>query len=316
MADPNLGQTVASSWEAVVGTKPEDNVFEDYYVLRTLEKGGTLPLSGGRTINGPIGYATNTTVQAYSDTDTISTTRVDVFDEFQYSWAEYAGTVVISALEEAKNAGEGKKFALLPAKLENLRNSLRSKKNTDILGTVTGKNMLGFQDLIAVTTSTNTVGGISRASFSFWDNQSVTGTQTTSAYDNLRAAMRNCYNSCSNGMAGAHPTNTVTTQTVFEAYEGLLLANERFTSKGKGEGAFTTLSFKGAEIAYDNDCLSAALYFYNPKFIKLAYKKGRWMHMNDAVRPANQTVDIYLVDSMCQLISGNPRRLGVVHTIT
>ena len=130
MADPNLGQTVASSWEAVVGTKPEDNIHDDYYVLRTFEKGGTLPLSGGRTINGPIEYALNSTVQAYSDTDTISTTRVDVFDEFQYSWAEYGGTAVISELEKAKNAGEGQKFALLPAKLTSLRNSMRSTPTT------------------------------------------------------------------------------------------------------------------------------------------------------------------------------------------
>lgn len=316
MADPLVGQTIASSWEAVVGTKPEDNIHDDYFVLRSFEKGGTLPLSGGRTINGPIEYALNSTVQAYSDTDTVSTTRVDVFDEFAYAWAEYAGTAVISELEKAKNAGEGQKFALMPAKLENLRNSLRSKINTDMLGTVTGKSMIGFQDIIAVTTSTNTVGGISRASFSFWNNQSVTGTQTTSAYDNLRAAMRNCYNLCSNGMAGAHPTKIVTTQTVFEAYEGLLIANERFTSKGKGEGAFDMLTFKGAEIAYDNDCLSATLYMWNPKFLKLAYKKGRWFRGRAPVNPANQTVDIFLVDTMCQLISGNPRRCGNVNTIT
>jgi hypothetical protein len=316
MADPNLGQTIASSWEAVVGTKPEDNISDDYYVLRTLEKAGTLALSGGRTINGPIAYALNSTVQAYSDTDQISTTRVDVFDEFQYDWAEYAGTVVISELEKAKNAGEGQKFALLPAKLENLRTSMRSTINSDILGTASGKEMLGFQDLIPATTSTNTVGGISRASFSFWNNQSVAGTQTTSAYDNLRAAMRNCYNSCSQGMAGQHPTNSVTTQTVFEGYEGLLIANERFVKKGTGEGAFDTLQFKGAEIAYDNDCLSASLYFFNPKFLKLVYKKGRWFRGRAPVNPANQTVDIFLVDTMCQLITNNARRLGIVNTIT
>jgi len=316
MADPNLGQTIASSWEAVVGTKPEDNITDDYYVLRTFEKGGTLPLSGGRTVNGPIEYALNASVAAYGDTDTISTTRTDVFDEFQYTWAEYAGTAVISELEKAKNAGEGQKFALLPAKLENLRSSLRSKINTDLLGTVSGKGMLGFQDIIAVAPGTGTVGGINRANFSFWRNQYTTGTQTTSAYDNLRAAMRTNYNSCSNGMAGAHPTNSVTTQTVFEAYEGLLIANERFTKKGTGQGAFDTLAFKGAELAFDADCLSAALYFYNPKFIKLAYKKGRWFRGRAPVVPANQTVDIFLVDCMCALISGNCRRLGIVHTIT
>jgi hypothetical protein len=322
MPDPNRGQRIASNWEAVVKTKPEDQIHDDYWLLNQLSEGeGFLGLSGGDFISGPIEYALNSTVGSYSDTDTISTSRVDVFDRYEYRWAEYAGSVVISELEKDRNDGEGKLFDLLPAKLENLRMSLRSDLNSDMHSTGTGnsgKDAEGLGSLVATDPTSGTVGGINRANFSFWRSQQTAGTQSSAAFDNLRAAMRSIYNLCSNGVGDQHPTFAVTTRTVFEAYEGLLLANERFTSKSEGDGGFKNevLKFKGAKISYDNDATAAELRFLNPRFIKLAYKKGSWMKMRPPVNPANQTIDVILIRSMCNLIATNPRRLGAVTAIS
>lgn len=321
MAVPNVGQRVASNWEAVVKTKPEDQIHDDYWLLNRFSKGdGFKGLSGGDFITGPIEYAENTSVDSYSDTDPISTTRVDVFDRFEYPWKEYAGSVVISDLEKDRNSGEGQVFPLLPAKLDNLRKSFRSTLNTDMFSSGTGnggKDMNGLGNLVSTTPTSGSFGGISR-DFTFWRNQQTSGAKTTSAFDNLRAAMRTTYNDCSNGVADQHPTFCVTTQTVFEGYEGLLIANERFTSKESGEGGFMNevLKFKGAKIAYDNDCGSGLLYLLNPRFLKLIYKRGSWMKALPAVRPANQTLEVMLIRTMCQLIATNPRRLGVVSSIT
>ena len=322
MPDPNVGQRVASNWEAVVGTKPEDNIHDDYWVLNQLSKGdGFLGRSGGDFIATPLEYALNATVASYSDTDTISTTRGDVFDRAEWQWKEYAGTAVLSDLEADRNAGEGQVFPLLPAKLENLKNSMRSKINEGLFSDGTGnssKDIGGFQHIIATAPTTGTVGAINRANFSFWRNQQTSGAKTTSAYDNLRATMRSIYNLCSNGVANAHPTVAVTTRTVFEGFEGLLLANERFTSKEDADGGFKNevLKFKGVKLSYDNDAPSGNLYFFNPKFLKLAYKKGSWFKMLESIRPANQTLTVYPVRTMCNLITTNARRLGVVTAIT
>lgn len=322
MPNPNDGQRIASSWEAVVGTKPEDNIHDDYWLFNQFSEGkGFLGVSGGRTITGPIEYALNTTVGSYSDTDAISTTRVDVFDQFEYDWKEYAGTVVISELEADMNAGEGQKFALLPAKLENLRLSMRSDINSDMFSDGTGnssKDIGGLQYLVSTTPTTGTVGGINRATFSFWRNQQTSGAKTSTAYDNLRSTMRSIYNLCSNGVGDAHPTVGVTTRTVFEGYESLLTANERFTDKENGDAGFKNerLKFKGMKFAYDNDCPSGNFYFLHPRFLKLAYKKGAWFKGRAPVNPANQTIDVFLVRTMCNLIATNSRRLGVVSGIT
>lgn len=322
MAVPNDGQRVTSNWEAVVGSKPEDNINNDYFLFNQMSKGeGFLGLSGGDFIAVPLEYALNTTVSSYSDTDAISTTRVDVFDRAEFQWKEYAGTAVLSKLEEDRNAGEGKVFGLLPAKLENLKNSMRSAINTDLFGDGTTNNSKvvgGLQHIIATAPTTGTVGGINRANFSFWRNKQTSGAQTTSAYDNLRAAMRSIYNQCSNGVADQHPTFAVTDRTTFEAYEGLLLANERFASKDEADGGFKNevMKYKGAKISYDAAAPSAIVYFGNTKFLKLAYKKGSWFKMLEPREPANQTLTVYPVRTMCNLITTNARRLGCVTAIT
>ena len=322
MANPNVGQRVTSNWEAVVGKGPEDNIHNDYWLFNQLSKGdGFLGLSGGDFIAAPLEYAVNTTVSSYSDTDPIDTTRVDVFDRAEFQWKEYAGTAIVSDLEIDRNAGEGTVFPLLPAKLENLRNSMKRSINTDLFGDGTGnssKVIGGLQYLASTTPTTGTVGAINRANFSFWRNQQTAGTQTTSAFDNLRASMRSIYNLCSNGMGDAHPSGAVTDRASFEGFEGLLLANERFTDKSDGDGGFKNevLKFKGAKISYDVACPSGNLYFFNPRFLKLAYKKGSWFKMLDPIRPANQTLTVYPVRSMCNAITTNARRLGVVSAIT
>lgn len=321
MPNPNVGQRITSNWEAVVGKGPEDNIHDDYWVLNQLSKGeGFKGFSGGDFIVAPLEYALNTTVSSYSDTDTISTTRIDVFDRAEFQWKEYAGSVIISDLEKDRNAGEGTVFPLLPAKLENLRNSMKATINEDLFSDGTGNSQKvigGLRHIVATAPTTGTVGGINRANFSFWRSQQTTGTKTTSAFDNLRAAMRSNYNLCSNGVADAHPSFAVTTRTVFEGYEGLLLANERFTDKSSGDGGFKNevLKFKGCKISYDNDCPSGLLYFLNPRFLKLGYKKGSWFKMREAVNPSNQTIDVLLIRTMTNLFTTNARRLGVVTAI-
>jgi hypothetical protein len=319
MPNPNVGQRVAANWELVVKTKPEDQIHDDYWLLNQLSKGeGFVGKSGGDYITCPFEHALNGTVASYSDLDVISTTRSDVFDRYEAQWKEYAGTYVISDLESDRNAGEGQVFDIRAAKLENLKNSIRATFNADLFGAGTAnssKVFTGLQALVASSPSSGTVQAVDRGSYSFARNQQASGAQTTSAFDNLRASMRSIYNLCSNGISSDHPSFIVTTRTVFEGFEGLLLANEQFHEKGNGEGAFETLTFKGAKISFDNDCPTGLMYFLNPKFLKLVYKSGAWMKAQSPIRPANQTADVIVIRTMANLFTTNPRRLGCLTAI-
>ncbi len=131
--------------------------------------------------------------------------------------------------------------------------------------------------------------------------------------------MRATYNNCSSGVNSKHPDYWVTTQTVFEGYEGLLTTNEQVTSKEKAQfdAGFKNeyAMFKGIPGSFDEDCATASLYFLNYTNLKLAYQKGYWMKGFPAVDPANQTVDIFKTMTIANLISNNPRRLGVIDGI-
>jgi hypothetical protein len=194
MATSNNGQTIASSWEAVVGTKPEDNIFDEYWLLDSSDEGKSfLSVNGGRTINGPIEYAVNTTV---------GPTRTPK------RWTRPASTCSTSSRTPGRNTPAPSscrnwrrrrtraraEVRLLPAKLENLRNSLRKALNegcfSDGTGNSSARTSAASPRRRLDDPTTGTVGGINRGTYTFWRNQQTSGAKTSTAFDNLRAVMR------------------------------------------------------------------------------------------------------------------------------
>jgi hypothetical protein len=326
MANPNVGQQVAAAWQAVVGTKPEDNIFEEYSLLALMEKGkASKAITGGRSAIGSIEYAVNSTVKAISDTETLDVTRVDVFDEAEYQWKQYAGDFVVSSYEEAITRGSNQKIDLLEGKAENLRQSMRKRLNEDLFGDGTAdssKSIGGLQVLVPDAPTAGTRGGISAVSFSFWRSQQQTGTKTTNAYDNLRSSMRTINTACSRGQGVMNPTDFVTGPTTCQGYEALLIANERITSKadsdanaGFNDDAFM---FKKAKVRWDDDCADSRMYAlrFGKGGLYLPYQSGYWFKAYPAVNPANQLLDVVKVETIATAAAFNPRHLGVITVIT
>jgi hypothetical protein len=322
---PNVTQEVAAQWQAVIGTKPEDNIFKEDTFLSLLEKNSPAPKTGGRSAIGSIEYAVNTTVAAIADDETLTVTRVPVFDEAEYMWRQYAGDFVISTYEEAINRGASQKIDLLAGKAENLRMSMRTQVNKDCFGNGTGfsgKALGGLQLLVPDDPTLGTRGGISAVTYSFWRSQQVLGTKTTNPYDNLRAAMRSINTKCSKGQGVNTPTHFLSGPGTVNGYESLLVANERITSKEKSQANAgfddDAFAFKKAKVVWDWECSDARMYAlrFGQSGIRLAYQSGHWFHAYEAVNPANQLVDVVKVETICQLVTFNPRHLGVITVIT
>lgn len=324
MANPNVGQQVAAQWQKLIGDKPEDNIFKEYSLLALLEKNGSAPVTGGRSFIGTIEYAVNTTVKAISDTEALDVTRVDVFDEAEYTIRQYAGDFVMSTFEEAINRGASQKIDLLAGKAENLRQSMRKQINDDSFGAGTafgGKCFGGLQVLVPDDPTTGTRGGINAATYTFWRSQQATGTKTTSAYDNLRSSMRTINVACSLGQGNLVPTHFLTSGTTCNGYESILVANERIVSKadsqanaGFDDNAFM---FKTAKVVWDFACADTRMYAlrFGQAGLRLAYQTGHWFKAYPAVDPANQLLDVVKVETIGQLVTFNPRHLGVITAI-
>jgi hypothetical protein len=223
MPTVTVGQRLAVAWPAFVGKTPYDQIFPQYWTLDRLKTGKAFKgFDGGTSIQGPIEYALNSTVEPMSPYGTMSIQHVDVFDQFDFAWKMYGGHAVLSSQDQAENMGSSKKIDLEEATLQNLRKSMMDQLSVGVHSDGTGTSSLqvgGLQHVVANTPTSGTVGSINRLTYSFWRNQTTSGTKSSTAYDNLRSAMRTIYNAASNGYSTDHPEFFVFTQTDFAGYE-------------------------------------------------------------------------------------------------
>ncbi len=323
MANPNVGQLYAQAWQKLTNDgKPEDNIFEEYSQLKRMEEGKRFkPYTGGRSLIGTIEYAVNSTVESISPSQPLDTTPVDVFDEWEANWKQYAGTFSMTSFEDAVNRGDSAKFDLEKGKLKNLRMSMRKRINEDIFGaTSNATDLSGLQSLVPDSPSSGTVENINAGTYTFWRSKQTSGAQTTSAYDNLRAAMRTIRTSCSKGQGVVYPTEYVTGSATANGYEGLLIANERIVDKkdASANGGFQgdVYYFGTAHVYWDGDCADTRMYALNDDNLKMAYQTGYWFKGYPAVNPANQLLNVFKAETQCQLFSNNRRHLGVITAIS
>ena len=317
----NVGQAVAAAWQQKVGTKPEDNIHDEYSQLARMEKGKAFKsFTGGRSLIGSIEFALNTTVESITPSATLQTTAVEVFDEFEYQWKQYAGTVTMTSFEESTNRGSNAKFPLLPGKLENLRMSMRGRINSDMFAVTGGNDLNGLQSLVPDDPTTGTRGGINAGTYAFWRSQQTLGTKTTTAYDNLRSSMRTIRTAAAKGQGVKFPEYYVTGPATANGYESLLIANERIVNKSNesANAAFKgdVYKFGSADVFWDDDCADARMYALNYSNLMLAYQSGFWFKGYPAVDPANQLLEVFKVETQAQLITNNPRHLGVITVIS
>ncbi len=325
MPTVNLGEAAALAFEKVAGKGPTDNVFTSQALLYLLKKGGGFrSLDGGRVIEESIEYAENTTFRSYSDLEALDTTRVEVVDAARFEWKEVGGTIVFSNREKLLYAGRSAKMNLVKTRTNNAKNSLFANLNRQFYSDGTGnggKDVTGLAKYISTSPTSGVVGGIDRANFTFWRNRATTAAKTTTAFDNLRGAMRSIYNQCSKGAADEQPEWCLFHSTDFSGYESTLVVNERFTDGDKSEkadGGFrnTMLAFKGAKATFDEDATAGTMHIGNSRNLKLNYPEGGWAKTFTAVEPSNQTAEVVKIATICQISIDNPRRLGVISGIT
>ena len=291
--------------------KLTDNIFSARPLFYALTNGQTIRrITGGANIVVPIIYGTNSTAGSYSGTDTISTTAQTGISAAEYSWGQYAATVTINGLEEAKNNGEAQIIDLLEGKIFQTQETIIENMNTMFWADGSGnsnKDWNGIQNIV----SGSAVGGIdqSDAGNSFW-----APTQTSQGGVLSLAGMATMYNTISVG--NDQPTIIMARRQGYEAYEALLTSSIRYTDTDMADGGFQNLLFKGAPITFDDDCPANEMYFLNTKYLQLVAHSDVWFKPTPFVRPTNQ--DAVFSQLLCygQLTTSNRARQGRLFGIT
>jgi hypothetical protein len=285
MADVNVGLLLSTTLKKYRKTLT-DNIHKSNAVFYALKEAGNIKEEdGGERIVEPLMYGKNSTAKSYSGYEQLDTTPQEGIDSAEYNWKQYSVSISISGEEERKNAGSSKIIDILDARTKQAEMSLTEQLTSGLFSDGTGngsKNLTGLEAMVA---ATGTYGGINSSTYPWWAaGIEATGGALTVAY------MRTAFNSASLGGKDT-PDLIVTTQTLYEKYEGLCTTTIQMNSEGTkklADAGFQTLQFKGVPVVWDEYCPSTYMYFLNTKHMKLTVHKDANFETTDFVKPENQ----------------------------
>jgi hypothetical protein len=268
-----------------------DNVFTARPLTYALmEKGRIRMLNGGTKIVEPLIYGQNSTVGSYSGYDSIALTPQEGISAAEFEWRQYAASISISGIEEAKNNGEQEIINLLEAKIMQAEESMRESFNQMFFADGTGNGGKDWNGLDNLVEANNTVGGIDSSTYTWWNSYE----ENTSTALTL-AQMATAYNSVSVG--NDHPDTLLTTQTLFEKYEALLQPQLRYTDTKTADAGFQNLLFKAAPVMYDTGCTAGTFFFLNSKYLTLVGHSDKWFSQTSFISPEDTDARYALI--MC-----------------
>jgi len=245
MAFPNLSEIVTTTLRNRTG-ELADNMSRNNALLARLSKRGRMKtFSGGRTIVQELNYANNQTFQWYSGYQTLNIAPSQTFSAAEYPIRQSAVAVSISGLEELQNSGEEAIIDLLESRIENAEDTFMNGMSQGVYGdgTVTG-SVNGLQLLVSASPSSGIVGGIDRATWTFWQNQAygaVTNGGAAATAANIQNYMDSLWVTLVRGRDA--PDLIVADNNYYKYYWQSLQAIQRIASEN-GSGEFGTLGYQ------------------------------------------------------------------------
>ena len=180
-------------------------------------------------------------------------------------------------------------------------------------GTGSGGKEIGGLQLLVADDPTNSVGGISGNTYTWWQNAKYdfSGESVTASATTIQTAMQSVWIET---IRGTDKPDIITAgSTYFRYYWDSLLANQRFTDdKGAGAG-FTNLQYMGTcPVIYDDQCAATRMYFLNTDYIFLRPAKGREFKPLGDRASVNQDAMVMPVVWAGNMTTSNRARQGVV----
>ncbi len=272
MPTPNLTELVTVTLR---NRAPEiaDNVSNSNALLGMLnQKGNVKTAAGGRTIVKPLDYQENATFQYYKGYENLDVSQSNVIDAAEFDWKQAAVNVTWSGLEmRVQNSGREQQIDLLAARIRNAERTMKNNISTGVYsdGTGTnGKQIGGLQHVVANAPGTGTVGGINRATFTFWRNQtSTTQAQVFLSAVLLDSEMRDMWVECARGTD--HTNLIVADQVAYNAFWDSIQSIQRITNAVDGVMGFQNLAYLDAPVIFDGDSgiRASTMYFLNTDFL-------------------------------------------------
>lgn len=245
----------------------------------------------------------------------------DVISAAEFDWKQASVAVTISGLEQAQNSGPDALIDLLETRIDVAEKTMQNNLSQDMYsdGTASsGKQIGGLQLLVADSPATGTVGGINRATYSFWRNQAYSATSdggSAASAANIQRYMNALY------QRTARQTDKVdlilADTNYYNFYLSSLQAIQRITSDEMAQAGFQSLKYMGADVVFDGGigggCPANHMYFLNTDYIYWRPHRDRNMVPLDRTQSINQDATVQLIIWMGNMTMSNAQLQGVIY---
>lgn len=298
-----------------------DSVSTNNALAWLLKKKGNIKIvNGGRTFTHPLIYATNSSFQSYAKLDTISLPVTDNATRADYPIKVLAGSIVLSTIDLAMNAGSREKLIdLAEEKKMEAEISMSQLMGSQVFADGTNANDFdGLQHLISETPATQTdVGGIdpSATGNTYWRNYS--DDSAVSAFNTSNeglTAWNTAVNSTTFGRLG--PKAVFTTSTIYGLYEIGLTSNIRYTNTEVADAGFQHLMYTKMPVFFDDNCPAGNTYFVDTDSLWLQVLAGANMQVTQFQQKDDQLASTSLMYLAGNLTTGSRRTQGVIDSTT
>ena len=270
MAFPNVSDIIATTIESRT-RQIADNVTKNNAILAKLSQQGRIKtFSGGSKIYQELSFAENSNAGWYSGYDLLPVGVSDVISAAEFSIKQAAVPVTISGLEQLQNAGKERMIDLMDSRMEvaesTIANLISQALYSDGTGSA-GKEIDGLNAAVPANPATGTYGGIDRATWTFWRNQTQSAALTSA---NIQQNMNALYAKMIRGRD--RPDLIMFDANLWELYVASLQAQQRFMTPEVGALGFASFKFMAdVEVVLDGGiggfCPANTGFFLNSKYI-------------------------------------------------
>lgn len=326
-----ISNDILSSTLRILLDEEVDNLFRAVPLLeRMKQKGGIETYQGGQKLDVPLILSEHSSItQMSSGYEPVNLAVKDVLRNATFNWCDFIAPIVITQKEELSNRGDRAIVSIAEARMKATMGQLQREVEKQLvaddstilteLNTLDGNSeATGFFESLAFGSQNNTVGGLSKSTFTDFNNQYVTSGGTLALADmNELYIQTQLYNPM-----GKAVDLIVCSPGYYKAYKDLLQQNERYVDEKVLDGGRMTLLFGGAQLYPDpflpkgtasgDNIISA--YYLCTDYIKLAFDSEAQFRMDDfemisgyAARSANiiTRLQAYVSHLACQGIHAN-----------
>jgi len=288
---PTFNDLVNLTLDGFIKNKITDNIFKDNALLDKLKAKGKIKYdsSGGLTFTEFLLNNPNDTIQFQSLTGVINTNPQQHTERAFFLSKALVGSVSFTKEEELQNTADASLGDLIQTRITTAMSSFMDVIGTSLYGDGTANNgqaFGGLQLLIADDPTVGTVGGVNRATNSWWRNQ-VKAIGANPTAQQLVSGMSSLMIACQ-VQSGKRPDLIMSDSNYFELFLSQVQSIQQITQTGTGEIGYQILKFLNTDLALDPKCPTNRMYFINTDHINFKHRNQGFITTEKEQRPVNQ----------------------------